>query len=141
MVRGWMLYCDMSGIRRFASAALALFLRAVIIVSLAGYSLSAVNAAMHLELPLSSQDVDVEHSMSHGGGAAAMDDNAVSDDGHDHTGSGGSEKQCCQDYCSVAAIDCNVQAVGHRRVEIVRVIVDDAHNSGLAPRLHLPPNI
>jgi hypothetical protein len=131
----------MSGIRRFASAAFALALRAVIIVSLAGYSLSAVNAAMHLELPLSSQDVDVDHSMSHGGGDAAMDDTVASDDGHDHAGSGGSDKQCCQDYCSVAAIDCNVQAADHRRVEIVRVIVDDADSSGLAPRLHLPPNI
>lgn len=141
MFKGLAIYLSMSGIFRFASAAVALAFRLVILVSLAGYSLSTVNAAMHPEVPVEATQVEADHSMSHGSDHAAM---AVDDhhgDQHDHADSKSSKKSCCQDYCGVTAIDCGSTTLTHPRLEPIHDLIDDTRCVGLAPSLHLPPNI
>jgi hypothetical protein len=131
----------MSGMLRFASSAVALFFRLVIVVSLAGYSLSTVNAAMHPDLPGKAMLVEMDHSTTHDSDHAATADMDHGGDQHDHADSKSSKNTCCQDYCGVAAIDCGGLALTHPRVELVHALLDDAHYVGLAPSLHLPPNI
>lgn len=126
---------------RFASSAAALFFRLVIVVSLAGYSLSAVNAAMHPDVPAEAMQVDTDHSMAHDSDHASVADMDHSGDQHDHADSKTSKNTCCQDYCGVTAIDCGGVVLSHPRLEPVHALLDDALFFGLAPRLHLPPNI
>lgn len=123
---------------RFASSAAALFFRLVIVVSLAGYSLSTVNAAMH---PPEAMQVEMDHSTTHGDDHVAMADTDHDGDQHDQVGSKSSQNTCCQDYCGVTAIDSGGAALTHPRVKPVHALLDDALYVGLAPRLHLPPNI
>ena len=137
MFKGLAIYLSMTGIFRFASAAVALAFRLVILVSLAGYSLSTVNAAMHPEVPVEATQVEADHLMSHGSDHAAMADI----DQHDHADSKSSKKSCCQDYCGVTAINCGSTTLTHPRVEPVHAFINDTHHVGLAPSLHLPPNI
>lgn len=126
---------------RFASSAVALFFRLVIVVSLAGYSLSAVNAAMHPEAPAKVSQVGADHSLSHDSDHAAMSEDDHHGDQHDHADSKSSKKSCCQDYCGVTAIDCGGTTLTHPRLEPVHGLIDDTRYAGLAPSLHLPPNI
>lgn len=120
---------------------MALFFRLVIVVSLAGYSLSTVNAAMHPDAPVEAMQVEAEHTMAHGADHAAMVDMEHSGDQHDHAGSKTSKDTCCQDYCGVTVIDSDGSALAHPRLELVRAFLDDTLHVGLAPSLHLPPNI
>lgn len=126
---------------RFASSAVALFFRLVIVVSLAGYSLSTVNAAMHPSEPTKAMQVQIDHSTAHGDDHAAMVDTDHGGDQHDQAGSKSSKNTCCQDYCGVTVIDCGGVALTHPRLEPVHALLDDVLSVGLAPRLHLPPNI
>lgn len=133
------IYGGMSGMFRFASSAAALFFRLVIIVSLAGYSLSAVNAAMHPGQIAEVVSVEADHA-DHAHGHSEM---AAKDTPSDHHGSidKTSKKTCCDDYCGVTVIDCGSSSLTHPRLEIARAFIDDTHQVGLAPSLHLPPNI
>lgn len=137
MSRGPAIYSLMSGMFRFASSAAALFFRLVIVVSLAGYSLSTVNAAMHPDAPAEAVQVDMAHGADH----AAMANMDHSGDQHDHADSKTSKDSCCQDYCGVTVIGCDGAALAHPRLELVRAFLDDTLHVGLAPSLHLPPNI
>lgn len=126
---------------RFASSAVALLSRLVIIVSLAGYSLSTVNAAMHPQVPTESSQVETDHPISHGSDNSGMADIDQHHDQREYVDSKNSNKSCCQDYCGVTAINFNTSALAHPRLESVHEFVDDTNYVGLAPRLELPPNI
>ncbi len=121
--------------------ATAVLFRLVMVISLAGYSIATVNAAMHPAQNTSVSQVQEDHSPHHGGEHAAKAKVAQSGDQHHHGGPEKSKNSCCKDYCAVAAITCPDSLLGHPRVASLHEIVDDTDTIGEAPSLHRPPNI
>ena len=116
--------------------------RLVMILSLAGYSFSAVNAAMHPATPPQVTQMEEAHSSHHGGGDhVAMAQADHHGDQHDHGSPEKSKNSCCKDYCGVAAITCSGSSLSHPRVVSIHELVDDTSVFGQAPSLHRPPNI
>lgn len=131
----------MSGMFRITSKAMAMLFRLVMILSLAGYSFSAVNAAMHPESAPQASQMESDHSSHHGNdhsAAAQPDDHG---DQHDHGSAEKTKNSCCKDYCGVAAITCAGSSLSHPRVVSIREFADDTNTFGEAPSLHRPPNI
>lgn len=144
---------------RIALSKLFIFVRLVIIVSLAGYTLSNANAAMHgsafPELPPVTASGDDHHAMSghnHHGMAShdysSGDHAAVQDisQQHDHGSPTGdddqlSKQQCCKDFCGGFGIVCEAQDVDGPIVSSIRQFVNDQSLIGELPPLHRPPNI
>jgi len=126
---------------RITSMATAVLFRLVMVLSLAGYSFSAVNAAMHPADPLSISQVEEDHSSHHGGDHAAEAKVDHHGDQHDHAGTEKSKNSCCKDYCGVAALTCSSSLLSHPRVVSIHEFADDTDTIGEAPSLHRPPNI
>lgn len=130
----------MSGMFRITSKTLALLFRLVMILSLAGYSFSTVNAAMHPDTSVQVSQID-DHSSHHGDTAFTTSDTGHHGDQHDHSKSEKSKTSCCQDYCGVAAITCTGSSMTHPKVLSIREFIDDTDTVGQAPSLHRPPKI
>ncbi|OWV87875.1 hypothetical protein ATY75_21170 [Rhizobium sp. N122] len=134
----------MGKLYRFALSKMLLVVRLAIIVSLAGYSLSNANAAMHgtafPEFEKSAQQVSQgsDHDMaqmsghSHSHSDAADDDNATTKL---------AKQECCKDFCGGLGIICDGHDVGGPVVTSIRQFVDDQQTVGELPPLHRPPNI
>lgn len=137
----------MSGMYRITSKAMALMFRLVMILSLAGYSFSAVSAAMHHEDAVQAESaaqvsqVEDGHAAHHGGDGVAMADADHHGNQHDHGSPEKSKSSCCTDYCGVAAIACSGSSLNHPRVVSIREFIDDTDTAGQKPSLHRPPNI
>lgn len=140
MVKQTVIYALMKERGRFISALLLTF-RLVILVSLAGYSLSTVNAAMHLEMPVKETQAEAGHPPSHKGGIRALADMGAHSDHHERSGSKIADKNCCQEFCVVAAIECDATGLLHPIPERVSGSRQDPLSLGVAPRVTLPPNI
>ncbi|WP_371412597.1 hypothetical protein [Neorhizobium sp. T25_13] len=130
----------MSGMYRITSKAMALMFRLVMILSLAGYSFSAVSAAMHPESAAQVSQVEDGHAAHHGDGVAMADADHHGNQ-HDHGSPEKSKSSCCTDYCGVAAITCSGSSLSHPRVVSIREFIDDTDTAGQKPSLHRPPNI
>ncbi|MBB3545102.1 MULTISPECIES: hypothetical protein [unclassified Rhizobium] len=145
---------------RIALSRLLIFVRLVIIVSLAGYTLSNANAAMHgsafPELPSPIAASGHDHSaMSHDHHGMSGHDHSMSGDQaaaqdvsqqHDHGSSTGdhdqfSKQQCCKDFCGGFGIVCEAHDVGGPVVSSIRQFVNDQSLVGELPPLYRPPNI
>jgi hypothetical protein len=130
---------------RIALSKMLIFVRLVIIVSLAGYTLSNANAAMHgaafPEFETTTSQLmkqNGEHDMAQMSGH----DHAHSDAADDEDGVTKLVKQeCCKDFCGGFAIMAGGHAVGGPVVSSIRHIIDDQHSFGELPALHRPPNI
>lgn len=90
-----------------------LIFRLTVVLSLAGYSMSAANAAMHPAMPDSASFVEGARS-AHGVHAHPK----MTDDGHhsEHAAEGDgdtADNSCCQDYCGVFAIDAPMPKLAH----------------------------
>lgn len=130
-----------------ASKLLALLFRLVMILSLAGYSVSTVNAAMH-PAEAGGMQHDQSAMMDHG---ATMDHgaSAMMSDSHDHNDmaeqDGGVKKpvkpQCCGDFCLGMAVLISHDTIGRPVVNSIRSFLDDGKALGQTPLLHRPPNI
>ncbi|MBB2749968.1 UNVERIFIED_ORG: hypothetical protein GGI57_000641 [Rhizobium aethiopicum] len=133
---------------RITVSRLLMMMRLVIIVSLAGYSLSNANAAMHgssfPELKAAVSDItpsDEGHDMTEAAhhGHSHGD---VSDVSHDGDGASKLVKQeCCKDFCGGFGIICEGPDVGGPVVTSIRQFADDSTALGELPALHRPPNI
>ncbi|WP_430254721.1 hypothetical protein [Neorhizobium sp. DAR64872/K0K18] len=130
----------MGGMYRITSRVLALLVRLVMVLSLAGYSFSAVNAAMHPDASVNVSQSD-EHSSDHSDDHVTVSDAGAHGDQHDHSKPEKSKTSCCQDYCGVAAITCPGSLMPHPIVVAIREFIDDTETVGQAPSLHRPPNI
>ncbi|KKX29445.1 hypothetical protein YH62_16910 [Rhizobium sp. LC145] len=126
---------------RITSKVTALIFRLVMVLSLAGYSFSAVNAAMHRDAPAQISQLDEDHAGHHGNDHDAVSAVDHQGDQHDHAGPEKSKTSCCQDYCGVAAITCSGSSLSHPSVVAIREFIDDRDTIGQAPSLHRPPNI
>lgn len=127
---------------RITSKALAMLFRLVMILSLAGYSFSAVNAAMHPTNAPAVMQVEDDHSYHHdSGGHETMAQSDHHGDIHNHGSPEKDKNSCCKDYCGVAAIACSSSALSHPRVVSIHELADDTSAFGQAPSLHRPPNI
>ncbi len=131
----------MSGMFQIASKAMAVLFRLVMVLSLAGYSFSAVNAAMHPQAAAEISQIETDHSSHHGDTNVAMADTDHHGGQPDHGKPEKSKTSCCQDYCGVAAITCPVSSLTHPRVVSIREFIDDTDTIGQKPSLHRPPNI
>lgn len=128
---------------RIALGKALLFVRLVIIVSLAGYTLSNANAAMHgSAFPETSavvqQVVEGHHEM------ISMDGHVHDHgekNGSKHDGNDLSKQECCKDFCGGFGIICDGHDVGGPIVSSIRQFVDDRQNFGELPSLNRPPNI
>lgn len=131
----------MSGMYRITSKAMALMFRLVMILSLAGYSFSAVSAAMHPESSAQIAQIEEGHSSHHGDDRVAMADTDHHGNQQDHGSPEKSKNSCCKDYCGVAAITCSGSSLNHPRVVSIREFIDDTDAAGQKPSLNRPPNI
>ncbi|KJF74910.1 hypothetical protein RP75_02785 [Agrobacterium arsenijevicii] len=127
---------------------MALLFRLVMILSLAGYSVSTVNAAMHAPDAAEMQHTQPAMMMDHGammdhGGSAMMSDNHHNMDAADHDS--GVKKpvkqQCCNDFCLGVAVLIAHDTLGGPVVTSIRSFLDDTKTVGQIPLLHRPPNI
>ncbi|MDU0307210.1 MULTISPECIES: hypothetical protein [Rhizobium] len=132
---------------RIAMSRLLVMMRLVIIVSLAGYSLSNASAAMHgSSFPKAAAVLSESDAMQHHDGHDMTKMAA-----HDHSQGGGSDdadgaskpvkQECCKDFCGGLGIICEGQDVDGPVVTSIRQFIDDRTTLGELPPLHLPPNI
>ncbi|WP_222291145.1 hypothetical protein [Rhizobium leguminosarum] len=132
---------------RIAMSRLLVMMRLVIIVSLAGYSLSNASAAMHgssfpeVAAVLSESDA-MQHHDGHDMTKMAAHDHSQGDVGDDADGVSKLVKQeCCKDFCGGLGIICEGPDVGGPIVNSIREFIDDRTTLGELPTLHRPPNI
>lgn len=123
---------------RITCKKLLILIRLVIVVSLAGYSLSTATAAMH------GQTLKATTVMSESIGHA--DAQMGEHDHHgkvsaDDDGSKLAKQECCKDFCVSFAIVAGVETLGGPVVSSIREFIDDRHSFGEIPSLHRPPNI
>lgn len=125
---------------RITSKAMAVLLRLVMVLSLAGYSFSSVNAAMHPASHAEITQIETDHAGHHGDDHLTKNvDHHV--DQHDDQSAEKSKTSCCKDYCGVAAITCSGSALSHPNLASVLEYIDDTDTVGQEPSLHRPPNI
>ena len=130
-----------------ASKLLALLFRLVMILSLAGYSVSTVNAAMHGPDTVGMQHdqsamMDHGKMMDHGGLAMTLDNH----DNHNMADNDSGVKkpakpQCCGDFCLGMAVLIDHDSIGTPVISSIRSFPDDSKAPGQSPLLHRPPNI
>ncbi|PDT12513.1 MULTISPECIES: hypothetical protein [unclassified Rhizobium] len=133
----------MGNMYRTMLSRLLFFVRLAIVVSLAGYSSSNVDAAMH------GPGLQVEKTVSSATAHGNHDDMAgVSNHTHSHGDAAdddGSSKvvkqECCKDFCGGFVLLCTGQIIGGPVVSSIRQFIDDRHILGELPPLHRPPNI
>ncbi|NNG74178.1 hypothetical protein HLI18_30815 [Rhizobium laguerreae] len=130
---------------RIAMSRLLVLMRLVIIVSLAGYSLSNASAAMHgssfPELKAVVSDVTPSHE-GHDMAEAAHHGHSHGDVSDDDDGASKLVKQeCCKDFCGGIGIICSTPDVGGPVVTSIRQFIDDQTTLGELPTLDRPPNI
>lgn len=126
---------------RITSRVMMLIFRLAVVLSLAGYSMSAANAAMHPVMPDSASFVEGDPS-AHGVHAHPK----MTDDGHhsEHAAESDgdtADNSCCQDYCGVFAIDAPMPKLAHPVAASIRGFMNDLRTFGESPALHRPPNI
>jgi hypothetical protein len=130
---------------RITVSRLLVMMRLVIIVSLAGYSLSNANAAMHGSSFPDLKAVVSDVMPSHEGDAkteAVHHDHSHGDVSHDDDGASKLVKQeCCKDFCGGFGIICASPDVGGPVVTSIRQFIDDRTPLGELPTLDRPPNI
>lgn len=128
----------MGAMYRIICKRLLILIRLVIVVSLAGYSLSTATAAMHGE-GLNATTV-MSESMEHTGAHMAE---------HDHHGNVSADddaskvvnQDCCSDFCISFAIVESVDSLDRPVVSSIHRLIDDQRSFGEIPTLHRPPNI
>ena len=125
---------------RLALSKLLLLVRLAIIVSLAGYTLSNANAAMHGS---AFPEIRAEQQMDHGDHLAMQmqTDTNHHDDASDLNKEKVAKQECCKDFCIGFGIVCGGYDVGGIVVSSVRQFIDDQHALGELPNLDRPPNI
>jgi hypothetical protein len=128
----------MGAMYRITCKKLLILIRLVIVVSLAGYSLSNATAAMHgdaLNAPTVASET-MEHTDAHIGehdhhGQVSTDDDA----------SKVVDQDCCNDFCISFAIVATVDTLDGPVVSSTHMLIDDQRSFGEIPTLHRPPNI
>ncbi|WP_097170795.1 hypothetical protein [Rhizobium sp. AN5] len=120
----------------------ALLFRLVMILSLAGYSVSTVNAAMHGPDTAEMQTTQSAMMMDHGGSAMMSGDHHNMDTAdHDSGVKKPVKQECCNDFCLGMAVLIAHDALGGPVVNSIRSFLDDSKTVGQIPLLHRPPNI
>ena len=130
---------------RITVSRLLVMMRLVMIVSLAGYSLSNANAAMHGSSFPDLKAVVADVQPSHG--ARDMTEAARHDHSHGDVSDDGDsasklvKQECCKDFCGGLGIICEGPDVGGPVVTSIRQFIDDRTTLGELPTLDRPPNI
>ncbi|QRM45119.1 hypothetical protein [Rhizobium sp. BG4] len=132
---------------RIALSKMLVIVRLVIIVSLAGYTLSNANAAMHGNAfpEVSVADVSATahavHLEAKAPGQHAAHHHAGAENAADGDNDQIAKQECCKDFCGGFGIICDGHDVGGPIVAAIRQFVDDRETVGELPVLHRPPNI
>lgn len=128
----------MGAMYRITCKKLLILIRLVIIVSLAGYSLSTATAAMHGGA-LNGTTV-VSDTMEHADAQIGEHDHHASvsaDDAESKVG----KQNCCNDFCISFAIVATTDTLDGPVVASIHRLIDDQRSFGEIPTLHRPPNI
>ncbi|MBB2792759.1 UNVERIFIED_ORG: hypothetical protein GGD58_001606 [Rhizobium pisi] len=127
---------------RIALSRLLLLVRLAIIVSLAGYSISNLDAAMH------GPTLQVEKTVSSAAAHGSHDMAGVSSHKHAHGDAADNDgpskiakQECCKDFCGGFVLLCAGQSLGGPVVASILQFIDDQHVPGELPPLDRPPNI
>lgn len=123
---------------RIMSKKLLVLVRLVIIVSLAGYSLSNATAAMHDAQEAQSS---ISALLQHSDGASAHKHHGQMSSGHDEAGTKLIKQECCQDFCIGMAIIVSCNSMRGPVLSARHDVIDDRGLKGEMPSLHRPPNI
>ncbi|WP_106795864.1 hypothetical protein [Rhizobium sp. H4] len=130
---------------RITLSRLLVMLRLVIIVSLAGYSLSNAHAGMHgASFPEIKAVVADATPLHEGHDMTKADHHGRSHGKVSHNDDGSSKlvkQECCKDFCGGLGIICEGPGVGGPVVTSIRQFADDRATLGELPPLHRPPNI
>lgn len=130
---------------RIAQSAILVFVRLAIIVSLAGYTMSSANAAMHgsafPEIQKTMSDVTPPSDGHHVEHASADDHRHGSASSDDEGAAKLVKKECCKDFCGGFAIMCDEPRLGGPVVSFIREFMNDQRSFGELPTLHRPPTI
>nr|WP_208722709.1 hypothetical protein [Rhizobium vallis] len=130
---------------RITVSTLLVMMRLVIVVSLAGYSLSNASAAMHgssfPELQVAAAEVTPSHEGHEMAEADHHDHSRIDMSDDDGATSKLVKQECCKDFCGGLGIICESPDVGRPIVSSIRQFVDDRTAFGELPPLHRPPNI
>lgn len=119
---------------------LLVLFRLAIIVSLAVYSLSNANAAMH---DADEAEVSISAPMDHGATHIQLQDHHHDDlaANHDDGGSSLVKQECCNDFCAGMAIIASSTSIDGPVITGIHDVIDDRGLTGELPALHRPPNI
>lgn len=128
----------MSAMYRITCKKLLILIRLVIVVSLAGYSLSIATAAMHGQtltattvMPESMDHTDSQMGEYDHHGKVSADDAA----------SKVVKQECCNDFCISFAIVAAMDTSDGPKVSSTHRLIDDQRSFGEIPALHRPPII
>ena len=128
----------MDAMYRITCKKLLILIRLVIVVSLAGYSLSNATAAMHGGA-LDATTV-VSETMEHTDAQMGEHDHhrkvSTDDDASKVV-----KQNCCNDFCISFAIVANMHTLDGPVVSSTHRLIDDQRSFGEIPSLHRPPNI
>lgn len=126
---------------RIICGKLLILIRLVIIVSLAGYSLSNATAAMHGQSFGEMQQSPVSGSDHHASDQGSHDHHGSAKGNQDETSGKLVKQECCGDYCVSMAVPIGHAAIGEPAMKTLRFFIDDSNAVGQTPVLHRPPNI
>ncbi|ACM40320.1 hypothetical protein RMS29_027200 (plasmid) [Agrobacterium rosae] len=128
----------MGSMYRIICKQLLILIRLVIIVSLAGYSLSTAAAAMHGRA--SDAPMVMSESMEYAG--AQMSEHDHHDQvSADEDSSKVVKQECCKDFCVSIAIIANIDTWNGPVVSSIHAFMNDSDVIGELVPLHRPPNI
>ncbi|MCF1450077.1 hypothetical protein FS764_23650 [Agrobacterium vitis] len=128
----------MGSMYRIICKKLLILIRLVIVVSLAGYSLSTATAAMHGQA--SDLSTVMSESMEHAD--AQMSEHDHHDQvSADEDSSKVVKQECCKDFCVSIAIIANIDTWNGPVVSSIHAYLNDSDVIGELVPLHRPPNI
>lgn len=130
----------MGAMYRIIFRKLLIAIRLAIVLSLAGYSLSTANAAMH-NPPSPGVPVKMSAVMQHGDGVQMSARDHRGTVSADDDASKSAQQECCEDFCIGLAIIVSADTVDGPVVSSIREFNDDQSSFGEIHSLHRPPGL
>lgn len=125
---------------RIISKIVVMLLNLAIIGSLAIYSVSAVNAAIHPQARYGEVQSAERGSVNQEAQETLLLTQDDSADHHDHPDMK-KKRSCCEDYCVVSGIPCSASLLSYPKIMSLHVVPDDPRALGEVPVFHRPPKI
>jgi len=129
----------MSAMYRMICRTWLILFRLAIVVSLAGYSLSAATAAMHA--PSTVASAQISHVIQHGDDAQMSAHDHRTTASADHGTSKSAMQECCKGFCIGLAIIASANILDAPVLSSIREFTDDQPWMGEIHSLYRPPSL